>query len=193
MLSPDILYINSIVQERVWGVIRGPENTLQYVCTRLALRQKDVFIPNMACVRVAGLNAWNFSSSSRQACPELFSRFEIKEQDVVSLKPLLLFPFPSSLFPACFFTHLFFSPCSVNRAAHMASCDNLPHPTLHPCIWLWFWYQRVSNIETKAAILLHSLQAPLRAISLKIWMNPKSSQCSPSVACILSFFCPSSG
>lgn len=60
-------------------------------------------------VRVAGLNVWNFSSSSRQTCPELFSGFEIKEQAVVSLKPLLLFVFLSSISCSLFFLiHLLF-------------------------------------------------------------------------------------
>lgn len=86
-------------------------------------------------VRVAGPHVWNFPSSSRQACPQLFSRFEIKEQAVERLKPLFLFLCLSSLsvsFPALAPSppHLFF-PRLENRAAHLASCDNLPLPAPH--------------------------------------------------------------
>ena len=88
-------------------------------------------------VRVAGLNVWNLSSSSRQACPELFARFEIKKQAVVSPKPLLLFLFLSSLSVSCSLFHPPFFPCLVNRAAHMASCNNLSLP-LSPLLNLAF-------------------------------------------------------
>jgi hypothetical protein len=69
-------------------------------------------------VRVIGLNVWNFSSSSTQTCPELFSGFEIKEQAVVSLKPFFFFLFFTISIPYFFFhfllSYLFLS-CLVNK------------------------------------------------------------------------------
>lgn len=100
---------------------------------KISLSSKRCIHSCTTYVRVAGLYVWNFSSSSRQKCPELFSGIEIKEQDVVARNLCCYF----YLILFFLFSVLFAHPswlCLLNRGDLVENCDNvLPQPDAHKC------------------------------------------------------------
>lgn len=87
-----------MVQVRVWGSLEDLEKhpaMCLYEISPLS-KEKDAYIPDVAYVGELASMCGTFQLI-KASVPRAISRFEIKEQAVVSLKPLSLFPFPSSL------------------------------------------------------------------------------------------------